>query len=179
MPLSDDIAQETSHMDRITQLQDATDQLIRIMFNSIDYLTKKATFKQVNPDFPITQTIPGSEDPQIFDERKRQLAEQLLYKAKQIETLIALLPSASDLKPRSQTDDSANPNGEGLEKDEADVLAGDNDKELQELEVELQEVNAEYLQVLDTADELYAQVQQTIRSMLDEHHELSSALLQQ
>lgn len=37
------------------------------MFNSIDYLTKKATFKQVNPDFPITQTIPGSEDPQIFD----------------------------------------------------------------------------------------------------------------
>jgi hypothetical protein len=37
------------------------------MFNSIDYLTKKATFKQVNPDFPITQTIPDSEDPKVFN----------------------------------------------------------------------------------------------------------------
>lgn len=42
------------------------------MFNSVDYLTKKATFKQVNPDIPITQEIPDSEDPKVFEGESRQ-----------------------------------------------------------------------------------------------------------
>lgn len=158
------------------------------MFNSIDYLTKKATFKQVNPEFPITQTIPDSEDPKMFNgtadwlnpsldeannlicyltiwfknppyvesrltysERKQELAEQLLYKAKQIETLISVLPSASDLKSTSTFTDSDLQDGEASKKDEADLQAEDNDKELQELEAEMQVVNAEYMEVLTTA----------------------------
>lgn len=83
-------------------------------------------------------------------------------------------------------------------KDEADLQAEDSDRELQALEEEMQEVNAEYTQVLttagearrthghwasltpfcDTTEELYAQLQATIRSMLDEHHQLSSGLIQ-
>ena len=42
-------------------------QLITIMFTSIDYLMQKATFKNVNPSIPITQEIPDSEDPAVFE----------------------------------------------------------------------------------------------------------------
>ena len=86
-----------------------------------------------------------------YSERKQELAEQLLYKAKQIETLISVLPSASDLKSTSTFTDSDLQDGEASKKDEADLQAEDNDKELQELEAEMQVVNAEYMEVLTTA----------------------------
>jgi hypothetical protein len=54
------------------------EQLIRIMFNNIDYLTKKATFKQVNPEFPITQEIPDSDDPKVFN-GKRAIAQAAIF----------------------------------------------------------------------------------------------------
>lgn len=79
------------------------------------------------------------------------MAEQLLYKAKQIETLIAVLPSTTDLRPNLVAEDSSPADGEVSKKDEADLLAEDDDKELQELEAEMQEVNTEYLEVLKTA----------------------------
>ena len=88
-------------------------------------------------------------------ERKQELAEQLLYKAKQIETLIAVLPSASDLKLDSANADKTSQGGEASEKDEADLQAEDHDKELQELEAEMQVVNADYMQILTTAGKSY------------------------
>ena len=42
-------------------------QLVTMMFENIDYLTKKATFKQVSPDMPVTQEIPDSEDPVVYE----------------------------------------------------------------------------------------------------------------
>ncbi|KAK9896075.1 hypothetical protein P389DRAFT_74319 [Cystobasidium minutum MCA 4210] len=150
-------------------------QLIRIMFNTIDYLTKKATFKQVNPEFPITQTIPDSEDPKVFNERKQQLAEQLLYKAKEMELLISILPSPSDFRSKST---EAQPDQEGAASG-TELQVEDSDPELMELENEMQEANKEYLNVLDEAENLYSQLQDSIRSMLDEHHQLSSGLIQQ
>ena len=42
-------------------------QLITLMFGSIDYLTKKATFKQVSERIPITQEIPDAETPETFE----------------------------------------------------------------------------------------------------------------
>lgn len=42
-------------------------QLVTIMFSSIDYLTRKATFKQVVPSIPVTQEIPNSEKPEVFE----------------------------------------------------------------------------------------------------------------
>ena len=38
-----------------------------MMFENVDYLTKKATFKQVSPDMPVTQEIPDSEDPVVYE----------------------------------------------------------------------------------------------------------------
>ena len=49
------------------QLQDATDSLVTLMYNNVNYLTKKANFKQVNPSIPITQEIPDAEDPATFE----------------------------------------------------------------------------------------------------------------
>lgn len=53
-------------MDRLTQTQDAIDALVQIMYSSLSYLTRKAQFKQVNPDVPITQTIPDAEPADVF-----------------------------------------------------------------------------------------------------------------
>lgn len=39
------------------------------MYGSVDYLTKKATFKQVSERMPITQEIPDAEDPATFEGR--------------------------------------------------------------------------------------------------------------
>lgn len=36
------------------------------MYSTLSYLTRKANFKQVNPDIPITQVIPDSEPPEVF-----------------------------------------------------------------------------------------------------------------
>ena len=37
------------------------------MYSTLSYLTRKANFKQVNPNFPITQTIPDSEPADVFE----------------------------------------------------------------------------------------------------------------
>lgn len=37
------------------------------MYSTLSYLTRKANFKQVNPDFPITQTIPDCEPADVFE----------------------------------------------------------------------------------------------------------------
>lgn len=57
---------ETGQMDRLTQTQDSLDELIKIMYSSLGYLTKKANFQQVNPSFPVTQVIPNAEPPEAF-----------------------------------------------------------------------------------------------------------------
>jgi len=42
------------------------EQLIRIMYSSLSYLTRKAGFAQVNDNFPITQQIPNQDSPETF-----------------------------------------------------------------------------------------------------------------
>lgn len=51
----------------LSQLQDATDSLVTLMYTNVDYLAKKATFKQVNPSVPVTQEIPDAEEPAAFE----------------------------------------------------------------------------------------------------------------
>ncbi|KZV81778.1 hypothetical protein EXIGLDRAFT_573380, partial [Exidia glandulosa HHB12029] len=46
---------ELSHMDRITQLQDAIEQLLTIMSRSIEYLHTRTNFKQLSLAIPITK----------------------------------------------------------------------------------------------------------------------------
>lgn len=36
------------------------------MYSTLSYLTRKASFKQVNDHMPITQSIPNAEEPEVF-----------------------------------------------------------------------------------------------------------------
>jgi len=138
------------------------------MFSSIDYLTKKATFKQVVPSIPVTQEIPDSEKPEVFQANKKEMVESLLIKAKQIEYLINALPAAADAGQR---------NNRALSSESEPGLHGSGDDDFAELESEMKQVNDEYIAVLQQAEQLQGQLRETIRSMLDEHHTLSSGLL--
>ena len=53
-------------VDRLTQTQDAIDALVQIMYSSLSYLSRKAQFKQLNHDVPITQTISDAEPREAF-----------------------------------------------------------------------------------------------------------------
>lgn len=78
--------------------------MLGIMYGNITYLTQKGSFKQVNDALPITQTIPDRDDPATFEARKKELATDLLKKAKQLEILIANLPSATEADARFDQD---------------------------------------------------------------------------
>ncbi|CAD6567533.1 MAG: hypothetical protein CYPHOPRED_001787 [Cyphobasidiales sp. Tagirdzhanova-0007] len=154
------------------------------MFSSIDYLTRKATFKQVVPSIPITQEIPDSEDPATFEESKKQLVEDFLRKAKQIEYLIDSLPAAPEhtsFTPPPISTKGDNHGGlavhtpEKTFQDERDSV--DTDPDLIELEKEMRAVNGEYQSVLEQAEKMQDQLKEVIHHMLDEHRTLSIDLL--
>ncbi|KAH9464051.1 hypothetical protein MJO28_002328 [Puccinia striiformis f. sp. tritici] len=93
-------AELSRNMDRITQLQDGIDNLVTIMYSTLSFLSRKADFKQVNPDIPITQAIPCPEGTQLpretFTQNCEELVQDFLRKAKQIEYLISILPPHND-----------------------------------------------------------------------------------
>ncbi|OAV90247.1 hypothetical protein PTTG_04651 [Puccinia triticina 1-1 BBBD Race 1] len=88
-------AELSRNMDRITQLQDGIDNLVTIMYSTLSFLSRKADFKQLNPDIPITQAI-GPEGtqptPESLTQNCEELVQDFLRKAKQIEYLISILP---------------------------------------------------------------------------------------
>lgn len=135
--------QDLSHMDRITQLQDEIQRLLVIMSSSIAYLTTRSTFLQVSEQIPITkQRNPDKFDPpDVFEANKKELVDDLIMKAKQIEVLIQSLPVP---EPEEQ---QAN--------------------RLQALENGITEANQEYTQAVDRAKNLHNQFSELLRTMLD------------
>lgn len=129
-------------MDRITQLQDEIQQLLTIMSNSIGYLTSRSNFLQVSPEIPITkQRNPEKYDtPEVFEANKKELVNDLVVKAKQVEYLIKSLP----------------------EPEPEEVQA----KRLEALEEEMTLVNAEYIRAVNRAKDLHAQVKDNLLMML-------------
>ncbi|MBW0571307.1 hypothetical protein O181_111022 [Austropuccinia psidii MF-1] len=93
-------AELSRNMDRITQLQDGIDNLVTIMYSTISFLSRKADFKQVNPDISITQSIPDHSNAQnthqTFAQNSQELVQDFIKKAKQIEYLISILPPLND-----------------------------------------------------------------------------------
>ncbi|KAJ7273418.1 hypothetical protein C8J57DRAFT_1063864 [Mycena rebaudengoi] len=83
-----------SHIDRITQLQDEIQQVLVIITSTIAYLTSRATFVELSSEVPVTkQRDPTKYDTQyVFDASKKELASDLIMKAKQLEYLIMCLP---------------------------------------------------------------------------------------
>lgn len=131
-------------MDRITQLQDEIQHLLRIMSNSIAYLTSRSTFLQVSPEVPVTkQRNPEKFDPpDVFEANQKELVTDLIVKAKQIEYLINSLPEP---EPEEQQA-----------------------KRLQELEDEMQIANAQYIRAVNRAKDLHAQISEVLNMMLVE-----------
>ncbi|KAI0078541.1 hypothetical protein K474DRAFT_1593885 [Panus rudis PR-1116 ss-1] len=137
--------QELSHMDRITQLQDELQNLLTIMANSIAYLTSRSNFMQVSPAIPITkQRNPEKVDaPDVFEANKKEMVNDLLTKAKQIEFLINSLPEP--------------------EPEEAQA------HRLEALQEEMTRANEDYIRAVNRAKDLHRRISETLRSMLDDN----------
>ena len=58
-------------MDRLSQTQNAVDELVNIMFATLSYLQKKAGFKQIHHDLPITNMLDDFDDPATFEGMSR------------------------------------------------------------------------------------------------------------
>ncbi|OJA21087.1 hypothetical protein AZE42_07723, partial [Rhizopogon vesiculosus] len=142
-PSGSAMLQELSHMDRITQLQDEIQRFLTIMSSTIAYLTARSTFLQVSEEIPITKTRnPDKYDPpELFEANKKELVQDLIVKAKQIEYLIQSLPVPEP------------------EEEQANRL--------QALEQEMQDANEEYIQAVDRAKHLHQQISEFLRTMLD------------
>ncbi|PPR06546.1 hypothetical protein CVT26_000724 [Gymnopilus dilepis] len=139
--------QDLSHMDRITQLQDAIQQLLTIMSNTIAYLTSRSNFVQVSSEIPITkQRNPEKFDPpDVFEANQKELVNDLIVKAKQIEYLINSLP-----EPEPEEEQA---------------------KRLEVLEEEMQVANAEYIRAVNRAKDLHAQISDVLKMMLEKTDE--------
>lgn len=129
-------------MDRITQLQDEIQNLLTIMSRTIAYLTSRANFEQVSPEIPVTkQRNPDKVDPpDVFEASKKELVNDLMAKAKQIEYLIQNLPT-----PEPEEVQAAR---------------------LATLEEEMQRTNQEYSAAVARAKALHAQISETLRAIL-------------
>ncbi|KAI0311121.1 hypothetical protein OF83DRAFT_1069348 [Amylostereum chailletii] len=137
--------QELSNMDRITQLQDEIQNLLTIMSNSIAYLTSRANFLQISEEIPVTkQRNPEKVDtPEVMEANKKELVQDLVVKAKQVEYLIQSLPQPEP------------------EEAQAERLA--------RLEDQMQEANAEYIIAVARAKALHAQISEVLKDILSEN----------
>ncbi|GAA5913312.1 Srb7p [Sporobolomyces salmoneus] len=134
---------ELGHMDRLTQTQNSIDELIKIMYSSISYLSRQSNFKQLNENYPVTQTIPHADSDDVFEANRKELVSDFLRKAKQLEYLIDSLPSPpSEQELRTEHD-------------------------LADLEAEAQEANKEYLTALDEAESLQTQLNDSLKAILE------------
>lgn len=84
-------------MDRVTQLEDAFDTLLKVMASSIAYLSRKAPHMQINPRVPLT-VLGNTEalaDAELASNR-HELVTDLVTQAKDVQWRISLLPDAAD-----------------------------------------------------------------------------------
>ncbi|KAI7905657.1 uncharacterized protein BX663DRAFT_500501 [Cokeromyces recurvatus] len=79
-------------MDRLTQLQDAIDAMARMFTNSIYYVHEKSGMAELNKDIPVAQPKVQADDPVVFQENMKELVSDLVKKAKEIDSLIEILP---------------------------------------------------------------------------------------
>ncbi|KAL0568834.1 hypothetical protein V5O48_013137 [Marasmius crinis-equi] len=114
------------------------------MSSSIKYLTSRSNFLQVSPEIPITkQRNPEKYDSaDILEENTKELVQDLIVKAKQVECLIDSFPEPA------------------LESEQA--------HRLQQLEDDMQRANLDYIQAINRAESLHLQVAQLSRLMLHE-----------
>ncbi|KAK0551093.1 hypothetical protein OC846_000815 [Tilletia horrida] len=140
--------QLTSDGDPLTQLEDGLDLLIKIMAASISYLTTRASHVTIHPDIPIsakesTRASNQLVEPQEMAAAIDELVGDLILKSKQIEAIIATLPS-------------------GLQSEQ------EQRKELSALDDRIRAANADFRSTLDDAQQLQTQLNSLLRSVQDQ-----------
>jgi len=88
-------------MDRVTQLEDAYDTLLKVMAAATAYLSRKAHHVQVNPSVPLTvlgNTEAASDE--VLTSSRQEMVKDLVAQAKEVQWRIDQLPS-DDLHPDS------------------------------------------------------------------------------
>ncbi|KAH6673571.1 mediator complex, subunit Med21 [Halenospora varia] len=137
--------------DRLTQLQDAVDQLANQFIASIYYVNRHHNLQAVSAtdtvrnDKKADDPTPADQDVDAlpldqFKAQQRELAQDLILKEQQIEFLISILP--------------------GLENSEKDQ-----EETIKQLERELQVAEAERKQALKEKEEVLARLEGVIRSV--------------
>ncbi|KAG8936937.1 hypothetical protein FRC03_004400 [Tulasnella sp. 419] len=135
------IDQELNEMDRVTQLQDAMEQLFHIMGATLNYLRTKAGLVQVSSHIPVTKSRGDKADaPDIFLENQKELVADFVRKAKEIETLINSLPEPDFVQNQAER--------------------------LVKLEEEMKVANEEYRQAVERAKSLHKELQETLRLLM-------------
>ncbi|CAO3627264.1 unnamed protein product [Mucor hiemalis] len=130
-------------MDRLTQLQDAIDSMAEMFTNSIYYVHEKFQMAPLNPDIPVQQPKTQADAPEVFQENMRELASDLVKKAKEIDTLIEVLPGIN------QTEE------EQIEK-------------LKSLEEENRLANEEYEEAVREMELVKKQINQSLRAIAEQ-----------
>ncbi|KAI5850956.1 mediator complex, subunit Med21 [Tricharina praecox] len=78
--------------DRLTQLQDAVDQIATQFFSAIRYIGTHHDAVPVGNEAKVTDENATIDTPEVFESRMSELARDLIIKSKQIEVLITTLP---------------------------------------------------------------------------------------
>jgi len=78
--------------DRLSQLQDAIDQMATQFFSALRYIGTHHDAVPVGSEAKVTDDTAVIDDKTTFDAAKVELARDLIFKSKQIEFLITSLP---------------------------------------------------------------------------------------
>ncbi|KAI9867513.1 MAG: RNA polymerase II mediator complex subunit [Trichoglossum hirsutum] len=78
--------------DRLTQLQDALDQLATQFYSTIRYLNSHHDYSPLSSEAKHSTDDIRPDPPGLFAQRQRELARDLVVKEQQIEYLIGVLP---------------------------------------------------------------------------------------
>ncbi|KAK9235664.1 mediator complex, subunit Med21 [Lipomyces kononenkoae] len=80
--------------DRLTQLQNAIDQLAVQFYSAMHYLDTHHDFVPLDHEAKVSDPQVAVDDPAVFEATKLELARDIMIKTRQIDLLIASLPGA-------------------------------------------------------------------------------------
>ncbi|KAG9259257.1 RNA polymerase II transcription mediator [Emericellopsis atlantica] len=133
--------------DRLTQLQDAVDQLAQQFVAAVHFVHKRHDYQTLGPNDKVREVKPEEMQQTIdplpaedFQAGLSELSRDLITKEQQIEYLISMLP--------------------GLQNSEEDQ-----EKSIKELEEDLKAAEAQRLEALKEKDEILAELDRVIQSI--------------
>ncbi|KAI9476163.1 MAG: hypothetical protein EXX96DRAFT_576030 [Benjaminiella poitrasii] len=117
--------------------------MARMFTNSIYYVHEKSGMAELNKDIPVAQPKIQADDPTVFQDNMQELVSDLVKKAKEIDSLIEILP--------------------GIQQSEDDQINA-----LKSLEEENRVANEEYEAAVKEMESVKEQINQSLRAIVDE-----------